>query len=59
VRRMAKIKSPGAGERRLGQPRSNTERIIRHYGKTEYLNRGCDKRPERCPLPPRGTGLPK
>jgi len=56
---MAKIKSPGAGERRLGQPRSNTERIIRHYGKTEYLNRGCDRHPERCPLPRRGTGLSK
>ena len=56
---MAEIKSPGAGERRQGQPRSDIERMVRHYGKTEYLNRGCDKRPERCPLPPRGTGLPK
>ena len=50
---------PGAGSRRGGNSRSDIERMIRHYGKTEYFNRGCNEHPERCPLPPKGTGLRK
>lgn len=43
-------KAPGAGERRLGNPRTDNERLKRHFGKNSKNHSTKD-------LPPRGTGL--
>ena len=40
----------GAGARRMGRPRTNTERLKRHFGNNW-------KKHSTGELPPRGTGL--
>lgn len=44
--------TPGAGTRRKGNPRSDTERLKRHFGKNWKKHKISD-------LPKRGTGLRK
>jgi len=55
--RRRRIRGAQGQERRFGRPRSDIERIMRHYGVSEKKARELYRRYGTSILPPRGSGL--